>query len=77
MIAFSQFDTVFLVNPVDARKFTEGQRLYLYREGKQVSEHPMTVVKTDDCMGFLKLTDPQRVCNKAKRGDDLRKEVRQ
>ena len=47
----------------------------LFREGKAVSEHAVTVVKCDDCVGFIKLKDPHRVCSRAQRGDDLRKEV--
>lgn len=75
MIAFAQFDTVFLANALDARKFAPNQQLYLFREGKAVSEHAVTVVKCDDCVGFIKLKDPHRVCSRAQRGDDLRKEV--
>lgn len=76
MIAFSQFDTMFLLKPEDARKFTEGEKLYLFRAGAQVCETPVTVVKADDCIGFLKVNS-ERVCRLAQRGDVLRKEVRQ
>lgn len=77
MIAFTQFDTIFLSKPTDATRFTPGEDLYLFRAGAPVSQHPMTVSKSDDCMGWLKVSDPHRVCSKAQRGDDLRKEVRQ
>lgn len=76
MIAFSQFDTMFLLKPEDARKFKEGDKLYLFRAGARVCETPVTVVKTDDCIGFLRVNS-ERVCKMAKRGDDLRKEVKQ
>ena len=74
MIAFAQFDTMFLIKREDARKFTEGEKLYLFRAGARVCETPVVVVKTDDCVGFLKVNS-ERVCKLAQRGDDLRKEV--
>jgi hypothetical protein len=76
MISFTQFDTLFLLNPSDAKQFTKGQQVYLYRNGQPVSEQPMTVSRMDDCVGFVRMTE-QKICKLAKRGDDLRKEVRQ
>lgn len=74
MISFTQFDTMFLTKPEDARKFTEGEKLYLFRAGARVCETPVVVVKADDCIGFLRVNS-ERVCKLAQRGDDLQKEV--
>ncbi|MBK9945631.1 MAG: hypothetical protein IPP12_00390 [Nitrospira sp.] len=75
MIAFSQFDTMFLLKPEDARKFKEGDKLYLFRAGARVCETPVTVVKTDDCIGFL--SEQRSGMQDGQARDDLRKEVKQ
>lgn len=74
-VDFAQFNTVFITNPTEVRQYNGGEKFHLYRDGKKVSEHAMTLVGADCCMGFVKFNDPHRVCNKAQRGDDLRKEV--
>jgi hypothetical protein len=76
VIAFTQFDTVFLLNPADVAQFREGQQLYLFRNNQPVSEHPMTIKSMDRAVGFIRMTE-QKICKQAQRGDVLRKEVRQ
>jgi len=76
MIAFTMHNTVFLSKATDAAKFTAGQELYLFRGDAPVSPHPVVVADSDDCIGWIKVKDPHRVCKQARRGDDLRKEVR-